>query len=577
MQRVPDKYYDWYNNFATISGGLFSILGVVALLVANLSFLESKYGFTPITVFIGIIQLVYGLVFYKRQVVSGGYWNAALLGSMILVTNVLSVIHNSGNITSPFMFFWGFMFLLSGIFGVYGSGGSVFLVTVYYVLFAVDGNNKTLLDVTSLSILAGSILACTLSYFFWKRMFIDEESAKVKQLSQKLGTSQAQAEKLIQSITDGVIVTDTEGTITLLNPAASLMTGWQIQEATGINQSQVIKFQLENGKNIDDSQNPFSQLRATNKPVTTLLRLVKKDNSYITTSVSVSPIFATGDQKIDGVIAVLRDVSEAREEENRRADFISTASHEMRTPVAAIEGYLQLAMNDKVATIDSKARSYMEKALDSTHHLGQLFQDLLTSAKAEDGRLVSHPRVVEIGELLQKTTDDLRFSAEKKGLLLDFKIGASGQEISAGTPGGKVLKPLYYALVDPDRIQEVITNLFDNAVKYTDSGKITVALTGNEEVVQLFIQDTGQGIPKDDIPHLFQKFYRVDNSSTRTIGGTGLGLFICKRIVELYKGRIWVESQQGNGSTFYINLPRLSSQKAVELQQKESQAPTSNG
>jgi signal transduction histidine kinase len=133
-----------------------------------------------------------------------------------------------------------------------------------------------------------------------------------------------------------------------------------------------------------------------------------------------------------------------------------------------------------------------------------------------------------------------------------------------------LVKPLYYVHIDPDRMREVITNLFDNACKYTDAGKVSIGLTGDSEIVQLYIRDTGAGIPADDIPHLFQKFYRVDNSATRTIGGTGLGLFISRKIVELYQGRIWVESEVGNGSTFFINLPRISSQHAIELQASET-------
>jgi signal transduction histidine kinase len=130
--------------------------------------------------------------------------------------------------------------------------------------------------------------------------------------------------------------------------------------------------------------------------------------------------------------------------------------------------------------------------------------------------------------------------------------------------------PLYYALADPDRLREVITNLFDNAVKYSEKGRITIGLTGDDRVVQFFVRDTGHGIPAEDIPHLFQKFYRVDNSNTRTIGGTGLGLFISRKIIELYGGRIWVESKLDEGSTFYINLPRLSSAKAEELKKAEA-------
>ena len=99
---------------------------------------------------------------------------------------------------------------------------------------------------------------------------------------------------------------------------------------------------------------------------------------------------------------------------------------------------------------------------------------------------------------------------------------------------------------------------------------MTLGLTGNEGVVQIYVRDTGQGIPPEDISHLFQKFYRVDNSATRTIGGTGLGLFICRKIVELYQGRLWVESELQKGSTFYINVPRLTSQKAEQLMASEN-------
>ncbi len=150
---------------------------------------------------------------------------------------------------------------------------------------------------------------------------------------------------------------------------------------------------------------------------------------------------------------------------------------------------------------------------------------------------------------------------------------ADGQSVNAATGQAgstKMIKPFYYVNADPERLREVITNIFDNAVKYTESGSVTLGLTGNNEVVQISVRDTGPGIPAEDIPHLFQKFYRVDSSSTRTIGGTGLGLFICRKIVELYDGRIWVESELGKGSTFYVNLPRLTSEKAKQLQAIEA-------
>lgn len=412
------------------------------------------------------------------------------------------------------------------------------------------------------------LIILILGYRKWKNRNIDHAKKQVHQLKGQLQGKQQQAEILIQSISDGIIVTDTEGKISLLNPAAAQMTGWTVEEALGIDVKLVAKLNQEDGKEIDPLLNPFKQVLDTSKKYEAILLLNDREaKSHKIVSIVVSPVIIPNTTTSAGTVAVFRDVSAARQEEHRRADFISTASHEMRTPVAAIEGYLALALNDKVSKIDTKAREFLTKAHESTQRLGTLFQDLLTSAKAEDGRLVNHPVVVEVGAFLQQLTEGLRFAAEKKGLLLDFTIGNG-----AGTPseGGKVVRPLYYAHFDPDRMQEVITNLFDNAIKFTDSGKVTIGLTGNNDLVQFFVRDTGHGIPAEDVPHLFQKFYRVDNSSTRTIGGTGLGLFISRKIVELCNGRIWVESKLGEGSTFYINIPRLSTQRANQLLESQT-------
>jgi PAS domain S-box-containing protein len=368
---------------------------------------------------------------------------------------------------------------------------------------------------------------------------------------------------ILTAIDDGVVLIDTQGIIQVFNPAASKITGWTPEEAEGLDWRLVFKFVDAKGQAIADNEIVFARgLQTAQQLRDNSANLVSKSGKTVAVALSVSPLTDTAKVQT-GIVAIFRDVSVERQDESRRADFISTASHEMRTPVAAIEGYLSLALNDKVANIDAKARDYLEKAHSSTQHLGQLFQDLLTSAKAEDGRLTNHPHVVEIGAFAEQLVSDLKFSAEKKGLFLESNLSTNGPEM-------KVVRPLYYAYVDPDRMREVITNLFDNAVKYTDTGKITIGLTGNEQVVQFSIKDTGHGIPVEDQTHLFQKFYRVDNSATRTIGGTGLGLFICKKIVELYQGRIWVESEFGKGSTFFINLPRLTTQKAEALMAQEA-------
>ncbi len=385
-------------------------------------------------------------------------------------------------------------------------------------------------------------------------------------LAADLQDDQLRFKVIIDNIEDGVLMVDAEHVVQLMNPGAAAICGWPVNEATGIDVNNSLKLINAKGEPYSATDNPFTKVFSAGQAIRdNNAFLMNRDKKQIPISLNISPLFDDKKQ-VMAAVAIFRDASSERAEEQQRADFISTASHEMRTPVAAIEGYLSLALNDKVATIDNRARDYLEKAHSSTQHLGQLFQDLLTSAKAEDGRLTSHPVVIELGGFLEQLSNDLRFVAEKKGLFMDFIVGSSNT-INASSGGAeKIVRPLYYIYADPDRLREVITNLFDNAVKYTPEGKVSIGLTGDTEVAQCYIRDTGPGIPAADLPHLFQKFYRVDNSATRTIGGTGLGLFICRKIVELYNGRIWVESELGQGSSFYINFPRLSTQQATNLQ-----------
>ena len=387
-------------------------------------------------------------------------------------------------------------------------------------------------------------------------------------LATDLRDEKMKSEIILKAIGDGVFLLDDQKIIQAFNPAAGMITGWDPKEAMGLEYKSVLQLVDDKGVKYGSEADPVENAFTTK----TIVRdqnanLATRSKSVVSLDITISPLLdAVGESR--GAVGVFRDVSAERKEGQQRAEFVSTASHEMRTPVAAIEGYLALALNEKVSTIDSKARGFLEKAHESTQHLGQLFQDLLTSAKAEDGRLTNHPVVVEVSAMLEGLTDGLKFAAQKKTLAVEFVLGAPNSVIDAS--GGNVVKPLYYVLADPDRIREVVTNLFDNAVKYTDTGKITIGLTGDANVVQLRITDTGHGIASTDASHLFEKFYRVDNSNTRTVGGTGLGLFICRKIVELYNGRIWVESEVDKGSTFYINIPRLSTERAQTLMREEA-------
>lgn len=565
MQSVKERWYIIYGRAATALAILLVIACVAGLLVPGLKPIAAKWALSYVTFGIALVQILYFFFFYKSEARQNSYWSASLLLTLIQTSNIINLIHNTGRLHSWYLILWALTLLVVGMFGNYTLVGFCFLVTTYFILITTDALGRTSIDIYSVGGVFGTYVLSVVSYLLWRNHYVDHESAQVAKLSGALKSKQQQTEILIQSITDGMVVINTEGKINSLNPAAASMTEWKAEEAIGIDVQLVLKLARENGEEIPGAENPFVQVLTKKEPMNCTLQVIGRSGKHQIASLVISPVLLPKTKELVGAVGVIRDVSNSRAEEQRRADFISTASHEMRTPVAAIEGYLALALNGKVAKVDTNARSYLEKAHSSTQSLGKLFQDLLTSAKAEDGRLVNHPLVVEMGTYMEQLADSLRFSAEKKGLIVEFVVGVSNKDSS-----GKVIKPLYYVHADPERLREVVTNLFDNAVKYTETGKISVGLTGNDEIVQIHIKDTGPGIAAEDLPHLFQKFYRVDNSATRTIGGTGLGLFICRKIIELYSGRIWVESQVGQGSTFYINLPRLTPQKANALQAEEA-------
>ncbi len=366
---------------------------------------------------------------------------------------------------------------------------------------------------------------------------------------------------ILDAVDDGVLAVDSKGNIVAINPAATQITGWSGSDAVGLIFNSVLKISNNDGAEMLDVSNPVNRVLQTGTNFTTRDLFVK------TPSGKVAPIFLAvnliGGQN-SGAVVVFRDISKELKENREQTEFISTASHEMRTPVASIEGYLGLALNPATATIDARAKSYLEKAHENTRHLGQLFQDLLDITKAEYGRLKNEPVVLDAIEFARNIWEGLRQKASDKGLNYIF-------EPDYYKTGEKTLTPVFFIHADRDHLHEILNNLFENAIKYTPNGKVSVNVTGGNDNVEISVTDSGIGIPAEDIPHLFQKFYRVDNSETREINGTGLGLFLSRKLTESIGGSLNVESEYKKGSTFTVKLPRITRENAEVLKAKEEE------
>lgn len=389
------------------------------------------------------------------------------------------------------------------------------------------------------------------------------EERSYNELASELSQVAGKSEVVINAITDGVLALDSQGTIQLINPAAQTLVGWGKHDAVTLSYKSVLK--ILNAKNIEvtPAEDPVAQALMTNQPVKTdNLNIQTQSGKNFMAAISVSPVGQLG----KGVIVVFRDITTERSDERQRAEFISTASHEMRTPVASIEGYLGLALNPATASIDAKARDFITKAHESAQHLGRLFQDLLDVSRADDGRLTNNPTVIDIVPFVHEIVLGLTPKANAKGLSILYKPMPDGDNDDLA----RRINPVYYVNVDADHLREISDNLLENAIKYTLKGNVVVDIGGDETHVVISIQDTGIGIPREDQAHLFQKFYRVDNSDTREIGGTGLGLYLCRRLAESMGGRIWVESEYKKGSTFFVELPRIDHDEATRLIEQAS-------
>lgn len=466
-----------------------------------------------------------------------------------------------------FVVIWGIILLLSGISGAL----TTFIVGVIGAGMVIYSDLSV---TTMLSLIVVVVIPACISILLFRLhngRSQDNEETAIESLTDQLTTISAKSDIVINSIDDGVLALDEHANIELVNPAAQKMVGWGGDDALGLSYKSILKLVDQKDQSLVPANDPIYTVLSTKKSLNNNnLKLVTNSGKHVYVSINVSP------SKDGGVIVVFRDITKAKKEEQAQTEFISTASHEMRTPVAAIEGYLGLALNPNTAQIDEKARTFINKAHESTQHLGRLFQDLLDITKADDGRLTNNPKVIDITKFVYDITQSFAPKAQAKQLELVFMPEQSQQSATVHT-GERRLSQALYTEVDKDHLREVVDNLIENAIKYTKQGKVTVDLNGDNEKVRISVKDSGIGIPNEDQPHLFQKFYRVDNTDTREIGGTGLGLYLSRKLVESMNGRIWCDSEYQKGSTFTVELSRLDSLQAEQkLNQQNISTETSN-
>ncbi len=371
---------------------------------------------------------------------------------------------------------------------------------------------------------------------------LSSQAAVVVNSSKMLGEIEEEQKKdaaLLTSIGEGVLAVDQTGNIILLNHAGEQVSGYLQEELLDNTIEETLGFFKKDEEKYIAIESPIKNvLKDGKKVILDEIYLKKRKGNYFPSDISIAAT-RDADEKIIGAIVVFRDITHDLEVEQMKQELISIATHELRTPITGIKGYLDMLSEGDAGKLGSEQQEMVDEVVKINQRLADLVDDLLNVGRIEQGRIEIKPVKMDLTKLIFEAVHELQIQAKDKQLLLRY----DKTEIPE-------------ALADIEKTRQILINLIGNAIKYTKDGSITVhtGLKGKEIVVE--VEDTGLGISKENQKKLFSKFYRIKTEKTRQITGTGLGLWITKNLVEKQGGKIWIESVEGKGSSFSFSLPR---------------------
>jgi PAS domain S-box-containing protein len=349
-----------------------------------------------------------------------------------------------------------------------------------------------------------------------------------------ISAEKSKIKTIIHSMGDGVLVCDQDGSIVLTNPAANRMLHVSGDDLLG---------KLLSEANLPEELSSTIQesLKMKDSAYTSVSQeLILGESGEIYLRAHTAPV-GNDLGEIMGTVTVLQDISPLKELDKMKSEFIAMVAHELRTPIATVEQQLSAILNKTAGDLTVKQEQLLSRAKERIRGLLILIKDLLDISKIEAGKMVQYKAPLALQEVIQKVVDFMKTEAERKQIDLQSSYSAQTSLICA----------------DRNSIEEIFLNLLSNAIKYTpEQGKVWITLGEEHGFVRASVSDTGIGIKKEDLPRIFDKFYRVKSAETRQIVGTGLGLSIVKSIVDAHLGSISVESEVGKGTTFTLSFPK---------------------
>ncbi len=356
--------------------------------------------------------------------------------------------------------------------------------------------------------------------------------------SQSLVKEQGRLAAIFHYSTEGILTVDNALRIIDFNPAMERLTGWRESEVLGRFYFEVLRPKDRYGNELGLEDSPILQAFAGHIVVNREMGITTRDGQCIDVSITASCVRSTRGEPTNGILNV-RDITRERQQEEQRSTFISVISHELQTPIAIIKGYASTLSRPDTTFEPQTLRTRLHAIEDEADRLHKLVANLLYASRIQAGGILMEIAPLDLPPLIESRARRLQAKSPDVQVTLDIP---------------EHLPPV---MADRDRIEEVLQNLLDNAVKYSPRQRaLTVTCRATGEEVIISISDAGMGISLHDQEHIFDRFQRAGDSNSKALPGAGLGLYICRAIVEAHGGHIWVESTLRQGSTFSFSLPR---------------------
>lgn len=476
-----------------------------------------------------------------------------LLQSSFVLSYFFILLEMTGQ-TQSFLFPLIFLFLILTSFYSLIVGSALLSITVGYFLYSdlyLKGQSfqgfMMLCGSYIFALITVTIFSIFLGYKYRKSMV---DKSKLEKYTKNVSADKSKDQAIFDNIGDGIYAVNTKREMILFNPQAEKITGWKSKDTIGLSCKKIMNLKNEQSVSICEKDCPALAVWNTGENITRddicFFGRGKGDTKLEGTYAPIKDM----DGKVTGAICVFRDITKKKEVERMRSEFVSTASHELRTPITAMSGYIELALNKDVCKVDEKGAEYLNKAFQTATAMSNLIKNLLVVTKIEDRKLEFTVTNFSLKDLAEEVIEVFDKKAKAKGVELKHDSNPNL------TIKGKVVSRSLNVRADREQIREVLNNLVENALKFTSKGSIIISIEYDNDFAKVCVADTGVGISENGQKHLFEKFYQVDNTATREVGGTGLGLYITRSIVESFGGTIWVESDEGKGSKFFFTVPR---------------------